>query len=121
MEGFSVNAVRAVIIGVVLAVAYLWIFKGERAERIKIFLSAFRTGVRDKGETGQSPEGIWVHSFCYTRARVGILFKKKTPVQYCWRCEMVLSEIDPSSPGKGIPPPDDQDRKVINLDAHRKK
>ena len=114
--------------GILLLIVFLFLFtilaatfyRGERAERIRIYLSAFRVGLRDKGFTGESDGKIWAHTFCLTRARIGIHRKKKIPVQYCWRCEMILSEMNPSDPGEGAPAEGDKDRKVINLADRRK-
>ena len=105
-----------------IVVLTLKVISGERAERIRIWISAFRVGVQDKGHIGFDSQGVtWAHRFCLTRVRIGIHRKEKEPVQYCWRCEKILSAMDPSKPSPGILAASENDQNVVRLDEHRKK
>lgn len=74
-------------------------------QALRIYLSARRIGLRDKGEIQEeyvpSPDNlaglvglggsivIFLHSKCKTRVRIGINRHGQT-CMYCWRCEEVL-------------------------------
>ena len=115
------QAVLLIIIFLFFASIVMLIFyRGWRRQRIRIHLAAWRTGVRDKGNTGlASGKNMWVHTFCLTRVRVGIERKTSERVQYCWRCEKVLHRLQGNN-HKGAPEPTDPDRKVISLADYKK-
>jgi len=66
--------------------------------------SARRMGLRDKGkmetwlDENEEPVG-WIHMFCKTRIRIGIS-QGGEPVQYCWRCEVILPDSPPNPKGR---------------------
>lgn len=71
---------------------------------INIILSARRIGLRDKGKTEfiieDEREICWTHSDCNTRTRIGI-DKKGDHVEYCWRCECIISSDQNFDPDDG--------------------
>ena len=122
MTEFTLILTRTVLIAAVLVVLLAWVYRGDRAEKIRVYLSAFRLGLRDKGPTGVWDGKVWGHRFCRTQARIGIERKTKESVQYCWRCEKILARIEASGPShEGAPPENDPDRVVISLADYKKK
>ena len=102
------------------SIVVLIFYRGNRRQRMRIHLAAWRTGVRDKGNTGLATGNhTWVHTFCLTRVRIGIERKTDERVQYCWRCEKVLHRLQGNN-HKGAPEPTDPDRKVISLADFKK-
>ncbi len=57
----------------------------------RIWRSARRIGLRDKGYLEPNKRTVWTHASCSTRLRVGIDAQGEA-VHYCWRCERVMDD-----------------------------
>jgi hypothetical protein len=86
---------------------------------LRIYSTALRMGLRDRGKTAAIYDGdtrsIWIHPLCSSRLRIGIM-RNGIAVRYCSKCETVVDEDeDPDPRGREGLPTEAPNGKVIAL------
>jgi hypothetical protein len=94
-----------------IPVIFIWLYHKEK-DFFKIYFSARRMGLRDKGIVQPKylddiHQTVCVCLSCQTAVRIGVQ-KNNDSVHYCWRCETIFldddSGGDDSSSNKGNTP-----------------
>lgn len=78
---------------------FIWLYYKEK-DFLKIYFSARRMGLRDKGKVELRQGIVYTCTACRTRIRIGIQ-KNKGPAYYCWRCELIFPEDNDDNSGGG--------------------